>query len=216
MDFLLWVRGPAFDVAVAIFVIGVLARLFEILVLGRKSLHAEAKGPAATSGFAEVFKRSVPLPDIVKRGAVTLVAGYVFHIGLFITIFLFVPHIELINSVIGVGWPGLPNPVVDAVTVITMVALIVLLVHRLIHPVKRMLSGFEDYFTWLVTFLPILTGWLAYHRLVDPYPLILGIHILTVLLLLVVLPFTKLIHTFTLFIARWYNGATYGRRGVQS
>jgi nitrate reductase gamma subunit len=147
---------------------------------------------------------------------VTLVAGYVFHIGLFITIFLFVPHIELINSIFGVRWPGLPNPVVDAVTVITMVALVVLLVHRLIHPVKRMLSGFEDYFTWLVTFLPILTGWLAYHRLVDPYPLILGIHILTVLLLLVVLPFTKLMHTFTLFIARWYNGAIYGRRGVQS
>jgi nitrate reductase gamma subunit len=79
-----------------------------------------------------------------------------------------------------------------------------------------MLSGFEDYFTRLVTFLPILTGWLAYHRMVDPYPLILGIHILTVLLLMVVLPFTKLMHAFTLFLSRWYNGAIYGRRGVQS
>jgi nitrate reductase gamma subunit len=216
MDFLLWVRGPAFDVAVAIFVIGVLARLFEILVLGRKSLHAEPKGPAVASGLTEMFKRSIPTPDIVKRGAVTLVAGYVFHIGLFVTIFLFVPHIELFHSVFGVRWPGLPNPVVDAVTVITIVALLVLLVHRYLQPVKRMLSGFEDYFTWLVTFLPILTGWLAYHRIVDPYPLILGIHILSVLLLLVVLPFTKLMHAFTLFIARWYNGATYGRRGVQS
>ena len=206
MDFLLWVRGPAFDVAVAIFVIGVLARLFEILVLGRKSFHSEPKGAQIGPGLAEVFKRSVPLPDIVKRGAVTLVAGYVFHIGLFITIFLFVPHIELINSIFGVRWPGLPNPVVDAVTVVTMVALLVLLVHRFIQPVKRMLSGFEDYFTWLVTF----------HRLVDPYPLILGIHILTVLLLLVVLPFTKLMHAFTLFLSRWYNGAMYGRRGVQS
>jgi nitrate reductase gamma subunit len=216
MDFLLWVRGPAFDVAVAIFVIGVLARLFEILVLGRKSLHSEPKGAQIGPGLAEVFKRSVPLPDIVKRGAVTLVAGYVFHIGLFVTIFLFVPHIELIHSIFGVRWPGLPNPIVDAVTVITMVALLVLLVHRFIQPVKRMLSGFEDYFTWLVTFLPILTGWLAYHRMVDPYPLILGIHILTVLLLMVVLPFTKLMHAFTLFLSRWYNGAIYGRRGVQS
>jgi nitrate reductase gamma subunit len=216
MDFLLWVRGPAFDVAVAIFVIGVLARLFEILVLGRKSFQSEPKGAQIGSGLAEVFKRSVPLPDIVKRGAVTLVAGYVFHIGLFITIFLFVPHIELIHSIFGVRWPGLPNPVVDAVTVVSMVALLVLLVHRFIQPVKRMLSGFEDYFTWLVTFLPILTGWLAYHRLVDPYPLILGIHILTVLLLMVVLPFTKLMHAFTLFLSRWYNGAFYGRRGVQS
>jgi hypothetical protein len=33
---------------------------------------------------------------------------------------------------------------------------------------------------------------------------------------MVVLPFTKLMHTFTVFISRWYNGAIYGRRGVQS
>jgi len=216
MDFLLWVRGPAFNVAVAIFVIGVVARLLEILLLGRAPSHSEPKGSQVGPGIAEIFKRSVPLPDIVKRGAVTLVGGYIFHIGLFITIFLFVPHIEFINSVFGVRWPGLPNPVVDAVTVVTMVALLVLLVHRVRHPVKRMLSTSEDYLTWLVTFLPILTGWLAYHRIVNPYPLVLGLHILSVELLMVVLPFTKLMHTFTVFISRWYNGAIYGRRGVQS
>ena len=79
-----------------------------------------------------------------------------------------------------------------------------------------MLSTNADYLTWLVTFLPILTGWLAYHRLVNPYPLVLGIHILSVELLMVVFPFTKLMHTFTLFISRWYNGAFAGRRGVES
>jgi nitrate reductase gamma subunit len=216
MDFLLWVRGPAFNVAVAIFVIGVVARLLETLLLGRAPSHSEPKGSQVGPGIAEIFKRSVPLPDIVKRGAVTLVGGYIFHIGLFITIFLFVPHIEFINSVFGVRWPGLPNPVVDAVTVVTMVALVVLLVHRIRQPVKRMLSTSEDYLTWLVTFLPILTGWLAYHRIVNPYPLVLGLHILSVEVLMVVLPFTKLMHTFTVFISRWYNGAIYGRRGVQS
>jgi nitrate reductase gamma subunit len=216
MDFLLWVRGPVFDVALAIFLIGVVARLLEVLLLGRKKLHSEPKGGVFGPGMAEVFKRSVPLPDIIKRGAVTLVGGYIFHIGLFITIFLFVPHIELIDSVFGVRWPGLPNPIVDGVAVVTMVALVVLLLHRLRHPVKRMLSTYEDYLTWLVTFLPILTGWLAYHRLVNPYPLVLGLHILSVELLMVVLPFTKLMHTFTVFISRWYNGAIYGRRGVTS
>jgi hypothetical protein len=32
----------------------------------------------------------------------------------------------------------------------------------------------------------------------------------------VVFPFTKLIHAFTLFMARYYNGAFAGRRGVES
>ena len=36
------------------------------------------------------------------------------------------------------------------------------------------------------------------------------------LIFLVVLPFTKLTHMFTAFIARWYNGAIFGRKGVQS
>ena len=52
--------------------------------------------------------------------------------------------------------------------------------------------------------------------MVDPYPFILGLHILSVEVLMVLFPFTKLMHTFILFIARWYNGAVSGLRGVES
>jgi nitrate reductase gamma subunit len=62
----------------------------------------------------------------------------------------------------------------------------------------------------------LLTGYLAYHRMLNPYPLVLGIHILSVELLMVVFPFTKLMHALTFLIARWYNGAIAGRKGVQS
>jgi nitrate reductase gamma subunit len=89
-------------------------------------------------------------------------------------------------------------------------------VHRLSHPVKRFISTPEDYLVWVVTFLPVITGYLAYHRLVNPYPLALGLHILSAELFLVVFAFTKLTHVFTAFIARWYNGAIFGRKGVES
>ena len=49
-----------------------------------------------------------------------------------------------------------------------------------------------------------------------PYTQMLAVHILSVELLLIVLPFTKLIHMFTLFLSRWYNGAMAGRKGVAS
>jgi len=61
------------------------------------------------------------------------------------------------------------------------------------HPVTRHISGFEDYLVWALTLAPILTGYLAYHRLLLPYDAMLGVHILSVELLLVVFPFTKLI-----------------------
>jgi len=47
-------------------------------------------------------------------------------------------------------------------------------------------------------------------------PTLLAIHILSVELLLVVFPFTKLMHTFTVVLSRWYGGAISGYRGVKS
>jgi len=163
-----------------------------------------------------VLNRSIADPGTFQRAPFNVIVGWVWHIGFLIALLLFIPHIELIKSVLGVSWPGLPNPVVDAVTAVTIVALIATLVHRFNHPVKKRISTAEDYLIWAVTFLPLLTGYVAYHRLINPYPLALGLHILTVEIFLIVLPFTKLTHMFTAFIARWYNGAIFGRKGVQS
>jgi nitrate reductase gamma subunit len=215
-DFLLWVRGPGFDIALVIFVMGVIMRLLEVLVLGRKPDLAEARGSEMGPGVRTLFARTLPEPGSMKRSPFTVIGGYIWHIGFLISLFLFVPHIELINSMVGLAWPGLPSNLIDAAAVVTIVTLLAMLFSRLNHPVKRFLSGPEDYLTWLVTFLPMLTGYLAYHRMIDPYPLVLGLHILSVEVLLVVFPFTKLMHAFTFIIARWYNGAMAGRRGVQS
>lgn len=215
-DFLLWVRGPGFDIALVVFIIGVILRLLEVLVLGRKPDFAEARGTEMGPGVRTVFLRTLPEAGSLQRSPFNVIGGYVWHIGFLVSLFLFVPHIELINNVIGFGWPGLPSNLIDAVAAITIVTLLAMLFSRINHPVKRFLSGPEDYLTWVVTFLPMLTGYLAYHRMIDPYPLVLGLHILSVEVLMVVFPFTKLMHAFTFIIARWYNGAMAGRRGVQS
>jgi nitrate reductase gamma subunit len=215
-DFLLWVRGPGFDIALVIFVIGVIMRLLEVLLLGRKPDLAEARGTEMGPGMRTLFTRTLPESGSMKRSPFTVVGGYIWHIGFLISLFLFIPHIELINSTIGLSWPGLPSNLIDAVAAVTIVTLLAMLFSRINHPVKRYLSGPEDYLTWVLTFLPMLTGYLAYHRMIDPYPLVLGLHILSVEVLMVVFPFTKLMHAFTFVIARWYNGAMAGRRGVQS
>ena len=80
----------------------------------------------------------------------------------------------------------------------------------------RFLSGFQDYLVWLVTILPLVTGYIAFHRIGLTPPLLIAVHILSVELLMVVFPFTKLMHTFTLLIARYYNGSISGYRGVNS
>jgi nitrate reductase gamma subunit len=216
MDFLMLTKGPLFQAALAIFAIGIVVRLVEILVLGRAHNYAAPRGNAVVGGLRTMYKRFHTDPGTFKAAPFDVVVGTLWHIGFIIALLLFIPHVELIKSTFGIAWPALPNPVVDAITAITILGLVAALVHRLMHPVKRFLSTTEDYLIWGVTFLVVLTGYLAYHRLINPYPLALGIHILTAEVFLIVLPFTKLTHIFTAFAARWYNGAIFGRKGVQS
>ncbi len=216
LDLLTFARGPALSWALALCVAGILLRLFEIYGLGRKADLARPREQTPGSGWRTIASRSVPPPGMLKAEPVTYIAGYVFHIGLLAAIVLFAPHIALIRDVTGLGWPGLPSALVDALAVAAIVALLVLLAHRLTNPVKRMLSGFGDYLAWAATLLPLLTGYLAYHHLFLDYTLMLALHILSVELLLVLLPFTKLFHTISVFISRWYNGDAYARRGIAS
>jgi nitrate reductase gamma subunit len=211
-----WVRGTGFQIATVILVVGVIIRIFEILMLGRKTNLAEAKGSEFASGMRTIVTRSVPTAESFKRSSLTIVAGYVFHLGLFVTIFLFAPHILLIKEVTGLSWPSLPTPIVDIVAIISIIALLVVLVHRFNNKVLRYLTNSGDLFAWFVTIAPLVTGYIAFHRIGMSGPMLLALHILSVELLMVVLPFTKLAHTFTIFMARWYNGAISGYRGVQS
>lgn len=214
LQFLTWVRGPGLDIALSIFLLGVLWRLIEIYSLGRKSDLAVPRKRPGASGWHTILRRSVAPPGMVKRSPVSYIGGYIFHVGLAIIVFLFVPHIKLIEGLTGLSWPGLPSQVVDAVTIVTLAAMVVVLVDRINKPVKRYLSTFEDYFTWTLTFLPVLTGYLAVQHLFLPYTLMLALHILSAELLLVFLPFTKLFHAFTVFGSRWFNGDINAKKGV--
>ena len=216
IEFLSWVRGTGFQIAVIIFIAGILIRFGEILLLGRKTNLAEAKGSEMSGGLRTVISRSIPDKTTFQRSTFIVVAGYVFHIGLFVTIFLFAPHILMFKEVIGFGWPSLPTAIVDAIAVVSIIALLALLVNRMRHTVLKFITTKEDYLVWLVTILPLVTGYIAFHRIGTTAPTLLAIHILSVELLLVVFPFTKLMHTFTVVLSRWYNGAISGYRGVAS
>jgi len=215
-EFLLWVRGPAFHFATAILVLGLTLRFLEMLFLGSPRQYAAVRSNGIAGGIRTVISRfAPPEPGVFQRSWFIIVAGYLFHLGFFISFFLFAPHIILLKQVLGVSWPGLPAPVINIITIVSLFAMITLLINRWYYPVLRFLSDFEDYLSWTLAFLPLFTGYLAFHHIWLPYPLMLALHILSVEILMIVLPFTKLIHTFTFIIARWTNGARAAQKGVQ-
>jgi hypothetical protein len=101
------------------------------------------------------------------------------------------------------------------------VGLFYALMARLTSPVLRLISNFDDYASWTVTILPMLTGMALVHLSLDsPYPLKsaypvpVAVHLLSVELLLLWLPFGKLSHAVFVFLSRAATGAAFARKGA--
>ncbi len=217
MTLLDFARGPAMQWSLVIFTVGVLWRLVGTLaVMRRKDLSTPRRTDFMWGGLRTILTRFVPERDLSKRVRFQLYATYVWHIGLFITLFLFAPHIEFFSSILGFGWPALPNGIIHLTAAITLATLVALLVRRLVHPVLRMISGADDYIGWLITTLPVVTGLLAYAHLGARYETMLALHILSVELLMVYFPFGKLMHAFTMWPSLYKVGVTFERRGVEA
>jgi len=217
MDLLDFARGPALQVAAYIFVAGILWRLIGILMLKEKPEFSEPRRPGGLMAALKViYTRSFTAPPFKRATMYPKMLGYVLHIGFFVVIFLFVPHIVFFEGFLGFDWPGLPNNVIYLSGVATVVAGFALLVRRLTNPVLKLISNFDDYFSWFVTMLPIVTGLIMPVRMGVRYETLLAIHILSVAVLMIWLPFGKLGHSFLVFVTRGTTGMVFERRGAKT
>jgi nitrate reductase gamma subunit len=225
MDMLAFARGPAMHWAVTLFVIGVIWRLVGIALLrGRRTLSTPRK--PALPGLRLLLLRSWPRKEFLGGTAFGEIMGYTFHIGLLVGIFFYLPHVlffeDVFKSVLGVNfhrvfgfdWPTFPGSLIYFFSAVSVAALIAVLIHRVADPVKRMISNFDDYFSWFVTIAPIVTGMLAYGHFSGSYPTRLAVHLFSVELLLIWFPFGKLMHAFTMFASRGVEGLDFERKGA--
>jgi nitrate reductase gamma subunit len=223
MDLLEFARGPALWFSLFVLVAGSAWRVIAIFRLGTKPDLSE---PRSTQWFAGalrgIFGRMIQRKEFRSGGKLGAFNGYLYHIGLAVIVFGFLPHVQFVKRLTGLAWPALPGWLVYLAVGPTIVALLVVLLERLTDPVLRLLSGFDDYFSWFVVLLPILTGmgvvsgWSPEHApgAATLYPLPLAIHLLSVELLFLWLPFGKLAHTFLVFFSRGITGAALERKGA--
>ncbi len=226
MDLLTFARGPGLFWAVTIFVIGVLWKLVGVILLRAKPDLSAARNPSAWTGLRLIVTRSWPRKEFLQRTALTEILGYTFHIGFFIALLFYLPHVlffeDVFKSVMGVNfqkifgvpWPYFSGGVIYFFGAISVAALIAVLIHRIASPVKRLISNFDDYFSWFVTIAPLATGMLAYSHIGAPYQTLIAVHLISVELLLIWFPFGKLMHGFTVFLARGTQGMQFERKGA--
>lgn len=223
MELLEFARGPGLALALALFLGGTAWRLIAILRFPVKPDYSQPRSAATGRGaLRAIVSRMVPHAAFRERTLASMVHAYGYHLGLAIVFFGYGPHIAFIERLTGLTWPAVPGWLFALAVAFTFVGLFYALFARLSSPVLHLLSTFDDYFSWFVTLLPMLTGMalisLPIETRVYPAslanPLWVAIHLLSLELLLAWLPFGKLAHAFLVFFSRGATGAAFARKGA--
>ncbi len=213
-------RGPFFYAALLIFVAGMAYRLVSVFGLSWSKDRVPSKGSKA-AGVVKSFLKGILiwpfipwLKNTFNRNPVIYIGGGLFHLGLFVVLFLGAPHELVWKSLLGFGWATLPLPIVDWLAAAAIVGLLLILINRMVNPVLRLLSGPAEYFAWLLVFLPMVTGYMLTHHLWFPYDELFSLHMLSVDVLLIWIPLSRISHFMFYFFSRAVHGVEFGKRGV--
>jgi len=209
-------RGPVLWITFFVFLMGMLGRLAYLYGLSKERdlvfyNHADMKW-----GLRSIGRWLVPLGSRSLRSQPLFsIVFYIFHVCLFIVPLFLLAHNTLWNESFGVRLWSFPDRVADYLTILMIGAATFLFARRLALPEVRILSTPWDYILLVLTVLPFLTGFLAYHQ-VGPYQLLLVLHILCAEILIIIIPFTKLGHFILFFFTRAFIGFEMGaRRGAR-
>ncbi|MBA4387254.1 MAG: hypothetical protein C0404_04690 [Verrucomicrobia bacterium] len=216
-----FVRGPLLWMAVIVFVAGFIYRTVRLFQLTEKkvvepcpiSVPKDKTAPAVSAEEQKLERIARLQESVLGRHPVMTVVSTVFHSCLFVTPVLLVAHNVMLHNAFGVRLPTIPDGLSDLLTVVVLGCGIFFLVRRIAVPKVAAISGGYDYGVLLITILPYLTGFMAYHQLLD-YKTIMRWHILLGDIMLMVLPFTKVGHMAFFFFSRLTMAGEYclGRR----
>ena len=211
MTFLEFVEGPMWYLAAWVFLLGVIWRVVGMLRLGRAKDLSVARGSAAGGAIRANIRHMFPLGTFIRRTKLHVVAGYLFHLGLFALLLFAAPHVKFLEErVLGFGWTPLPHWAFVFTAQLAFAGLILLYLRRLLDPVMRLISDADDHVGSVLTFFVMLTGCMA---LAESFVWLRALHMLTVNLWLIYFPFSRLMHAVMFAFSRGYTGAVYGRRG---
>ena len=131
-----------------------------------------------------------------------------FHVLLFLAPLLLPAHNILFDLAFRVSLPTLPEPLLDAFTVVVIAAGVFFLVRRLVIPRVRALTTARDWLVLGLVLAPFLSAFLAYHQLLN-YRVVLLVHMIVGEIVIAAVPFTSIGHMPFIFFARLCTSGEY-------
>lgn len=215
MSILELLEGPLWTFSAAVFVIFVLWRLVSILDFSGRGAVPKPQGSRLLGAIRALLARFVPRSPFTRSGRVWFVtlAGYAFHLGLFVLLLAAAPHVEFIEAkIVELPWEPISRTGFIVAAEISFLGLIMLYTRRFVDPLVRKINRPDDHIASVLTFIVMLTGCMALGRQSE---FLRGLHLGLAELWLIYFPFSSLMHTFTWPISRWITGWEAGRRGVR-
>ena len=218
------VRGPLALFAFLTFIIGTTCQVLRFLFLSKKLSSVHSK-PVRRFKKQVIYKQ--PEKSIAQRLAAIKVSVFgvhpvmttlttIFHVCLVTTPFFITGHNLLIYKSWGINLFSLPQPLTHFMAQIVVVCGLVFFVRRIIVAQVRAITTITDYLVLLLTTVPFLTGLFAFHQTPEYHPIII-LHMLSGELMLMLLPFTKLVHMPFFFINRFLiNQENSFGRGIRT
>lgn len=224
-DFLI---GPMLAVSLVIFIGGVAYRVRQFFSLTREVRIDPSALPKVITDAVErrekdEFLRIDSATDMLMKWRIRLkrtllgkaplfsAATILFHTLLIVLPFVTPGHNILLDDYFGINLPTLSESTVDNLTLVFILLGGFFFVRRIVVARVRSVTTYRDWLAWLVTVAPFITGYLAFHQTFD-YDTLLLLHIICGELMLIAIPFTKLVHMPFFFFARFLirNELTFG------
>ena len=208
------VRGPLFRFAFTIAVVGLAAQAFQSAAGLLFAIIRAGDKRVDVSGIlwrtADRLNPFYYLSGGSSRILYTL-SSILFHIGVVTVPIFYEGHIRLWERALDVSWPALPASAADGLTLLTIATGSLLIILRLGNEEARKTSRIQD---WVLT--PFLVfafamGYLLGHPGMSPFGLstTIVIHVLLAEVLLMIAPFTKIVHCVMLPFARFASEWTW-------
>ena len=206
----LFVSGPLVWVAVIVFIVGCLFRLFRMIWLTYRKERLLLSYMSLKYGLRSIVHWITPFGTVnMRKHPVMTIVTFAFHISLFVVPIFLLSHIILVDESWNLKWAALPDRVADIMAVIVIVACVYFLIRRIISPEVKFVTSASDYGILAIVAIPFITGFYAYHQ-APGYPVALILHILSGEFMLIAIPFTRLSHMIFSVFTRFYTGSEFG------
>lgn len=205
-----FVRGPLVWVAFLIFFGGSLYKIRTLILLAK---NEKVVFPYMSLKYSlrSILHWLIPFASRNwRRRPMMTIVTFSFHICLVFTPIFLLSHNTLWYESWGISWWTLSEGTADVMALVVIFACLFFLIRRFVAPEVRFVTFTSDYIILAITFLPFITGFLAYHQLLFPYKLMVTLHMVFGEIMLIAIPFTRLGHMFYSWLTRAFMGSQFG------